>query len=294
MVKTHFPKRLIALSVGLIFTSGSLHAESVLPVVVQSPNAAAVNNPIDPDTKRPAPAFDPYSSGAFDSLKPEVGQGSAYSQIKDLVVQVEGLNAASGMLPADGMTPVPVKVKVLDAAGQPVKGRLIAKIKADGVRIAPQSVNGLEQQVDSIGKRLGRDEIELKDGVGQFNLIAPSSALDVRLSVAVGREVVNGKIAFAPDVRPLIAAGVVEGIINLGHNGSSVITPSTGLSDGFERELRRWQRTFSNGDISLAGRTTFFVKGTIKGEYLLTAMYDSEKDTRQRVLKDINPDKYYR
>ena len=156
MVKTHFPKRLIALSVGLIFTSGSLHAESLLPVVVQSPNAAAVNNPIDPDTKRPAPAFDPYSSGAFDSLKPEVGQGSAYSQIKDLVVQVEGLNAASGMLPADGMTPVPVKVKVLDAAGQPVKGRLIAKIKADGVRIAPQSVNGLEQQVDSIGWRYRR------------------------------------------------------------------------------------------------------------------------------------------
>jgi len=293
IIKARFPKRLIALSVGLIFTVGQLHAESAIPGVNQNPNATAVNNPIDPDTKLPAPAFDPYSSGAFDSFKPEVGKDSAYSQIKDLVVQVDGLNAASGMLPADGMTPVPVKIKVLDAAGNPVMGRLTAKIKADGVRISTQSLNGLEAQVDSIGKRLGKDEIELKDGVGQFNLIAPSSALDVNLRVVVGKEVVNGKIAFAPDVRPLIAAGVVEGIINIGRNGSSVITPSTGLSDGFEKELRRWQRTFSNGDISLAGRTTFFVKGTIKGEYLLTAMYDSEKDTRQRVLKDINPDKYY-
>ena len=292
-MKTRFPKRLIAISVGLLFTSELLHAESVLPIVDQNINAASVNNPIDPDTRRPAPSFDPYSSAAFDSFKPEVGQGSAYGQIKDLVVQVEGLNEVSGMLPADGMTPVLVKIKVLDAAGQPVKGHLTAKVKAEGVRISSQSLNGLESGVDSIGKRLGKDEVELKDGVGQFNLIAPSSALDVNLLVSVGKERVSGKIAFAPDVRPLIAAGVVEGIINLGKKGSSAITPSTGLSDGFERELRHWQRTFAKGDMSLAGRTTFFVKGTIKGEYLLTAMYDSEKDMRQRVFQNINPEKYY-
>ena len=175
----------------------------------------------------------------------------------------------------------------MDANGRPVKGKLTAKVKADGLRIGAEIPS-----VDSVAKRLGQDQIDLKDGEGQFNLIAPSSALDVNLVVSVGREVVKGKIAFAPDVRPLIAAGVVEGIINLGRNGSSAITPSTGLADGFEKELRRWQRTFDNGDISLAGRTTFFLKGSIKGEYLLTAMYDSEKDTRQRQIRNINPDKY--
>lgn len=287
-MSSHLQKKIIAASMGLIFTSGQLYAESVLPGGTTNPVDASLSNPIDPDTKRPAPGYDPYSSGAFDALKPEVATGSRFEQVKDVVVQVEGLNAVSGMLPADGMSLVPVKIKVLDANGQPVKGHLVAKIKADGVRIAAQTPS-----VDSVGKRLGQDQIDLTDGEGQFNLIAPSSALDVNLVVSVGKEVVKGKIAFAPDVRPLIAAGVVEGIINLGHNGSSAITPSTGLSDGFEKELRRWQRTFSNGDISIAGRTTFFLKGTIKGEYLLTAMYDSEKDTRQRQIKDINPDKYY-
>jgi outer membrane protein OmpA-like peptidoglycan-associated protein len=295
-MKPQFKIRIIALSVSVAF-AGQTYAESVLPLVERKPgaNAAALNNPIDPDTKLPAASFDPYSSGAFESLRPEVGKmAGLYQLVSDVVVTVDGLNSASGMLPADGLSQVPVKIKVLDAQGNPIKGKLIAKIKADGVKIAPHtSANEVDKLIDSIGKRLGQDEVEVKDGEATFNLVAPSSALDVLLSVTVGKEVAKGKIAFAPDVRPLIAAGVVEGIINIGRNGSSAITPSTGLSDGFERELRRWQRTFDGGDISLAGRTTFFVKGTIKGEYLLTAMYDSEKNTRSRVLKDINPDKYY-
>jgi len=287
-VISHLQKKIIATSVGLMFASGQLYAESALPEVTSNPVDASLHNPIDPDTKRPVPAYDPYTTGAFESLKPEVGLGVNAEQVKEVLVEIEGLNATSGMLPADGMSLVPVKIKVLDANGRPVKGKLTAKVKADGLRIGAEIPS-----VDSVAKRLGQDQIDLKDGEGQFNLIAPSSALDVNLVVSVGREVVKGKIAFAPDVRPLIAAGVVEGIINLGRNGSSAITPSTGLADGFEKELRRWQRTFDNGDISLAGRTTFFLKGSIKGEYLLTAMYDSEKDTRQRQIRNINPDKYY-
>jgi hypothetical protein len=288
--------RLIALSVSMAFT-GQVYAETVLPLSTNMPTKtdAAVNNPIDPDSRLPAISFDPYSSGAFESLRPDVGKNSAlYQQVKEIVVTVEGLNAASGMLPADGLSQVPVKIKVFGADGKPTTGKLIAKIKADGVKIAPRpSEREIDRLVDSIGRRLGQDEVEVINGEATFNLVAPTSALDVLLSVTVGKEVAKGKIAFAPDIRPLIAAGVVDGIINIGRNGSSAITPSTGLSDGFERELRRWQRTFDGGDISLAGRTTFFVKGTIKGEYLLTAMYDSERDTRSRVLRDINPDKYY-
>ena len=281
-------KRLLALLIGSVLASGDLYADSLLPELAQHPNLSPINTPIDPDTKRPVSPFDPYLSGAMDALKPSTLDVSLYKQVKDLVVQVEGLNASSGMLPADGMTNVPVKIKVLDANGAPVKGKLTARIEVKGVRIASKSLS-----IDSVGKRLGRDDIELVDGKGQFDLIAPSSAMEATFVVTVGDEVVKGKIAFAPDVRPLIAAGIVEGVINLGRNGSSAITPSTGLSDGFERELRRWQRTFDNGDISIAGRTTFFLKGTIKGEYLLTGMFDSEKDTRQRQIRDINPDKYY-
>jgi len=268
---------------------GPLYAESVLPKDTTNPIDASLRKPIDPSTNLPSTSYDPYFTDSLDGLKAPTTKNSfmAY-QVDDLIVEVQGIKGSSGMLPADGMTLIPVKIKALDKEGLPIKGRLLAKINIKGVRIQAPST-----QTDSVGKRLGRDEVELLDGEGRFNLIAPTSAMDAVLWVQVGEEKVKAKIAFAPDVRPLIAAGVVEGIINLGNNSSSAITPATGLSDGFERELRRWQRTFDNGDIGLAGRTTFFVKGAIKGEYLLTAMYDSEKDTRQRQFRDINPDKYY-
>ena len=36
-----------------------------------------------------------------------------------------------------------------------------------------------------------------------------------------------------------------------------------------------------------------FLKGKIRGDYLLTAAYDSEKTTRDRLFRDIQPDEYY-
>ena len=63
--------------------------------------------------------------------------------------------------------------------------------------------------------------------------------------------------------------------------------------DAFEREIRRWERQFNNGKANASARTAFFIKGQIKGEYLLTAAYDSDKDTRARLLRDIRPDEFY-
>ncbi|MDU2066926.1 MAG: hypothetical protein E6713_19090, partial [Sporomusaceae bacterium] len=36
-----------------------------------------------------------------------------------------------------------------------------------------------------------------------------------------------------------------------------------------------------------------FLKGKVKGEYLLTLAYDSDKDKNQRLFRDIRPDEYY-
>ena len=52
-------------------------------------------------------------------------------------------------------------------------------------------------------------------------------------------------------------------------------------------------RSFNGGKGSAGGRTAFFLKGKIRGDYLLTAAYDSEKTTRDRLFRDIQPDEYY-
>ena len=85
---------------------------------------------------------------------------------------------------------------------------------------------------------------------------------------------------------------MVEGVIHLGNRASAQLAqPRSG--DVFEQEIRRFERQFNNGKSSYAYRTAFFLKGEIKGEYLLTAAYDSDKDTRERLLRDIQPEQMY-
>lgn len=209
-----------------------------------------------------------------------------------IVVEVQGLVDAKGMLAADGMSLIPVQVRLLDSCGVPVKGRVFAKINSGSARIV-NSNQGLGRSIDAVGQRMGVDEIEIVDGQAQFQLVAPPVASEVKLSVVVGQKEALGKISFAPELRPLIASGLIDGVINLKGHNKNAIEPASTLNDGFEQELRRFQRQFANGDISLAGRAAFFVKGVIKGDTLLTASFDSEKETRQRVMQNINPDKYY-
>jgi hypothetical protein len=68
---------------------------------------------------------------------------------------------------------------------------------------------------------------------------------------------------------------------------------SARLDDGFESELRHFEKQFSEGKGSAAARAAVFLKGKIKGEILLTLGYDSEKETRARLLRDIRPEEFY-
>src|SRR6185436_20825180 len=63
--------------------------------------------------------------------------------------------------------------------------------------------------------------------------------------------------------------------------------------DGFEEELRSLSVSGMHGQFNGGGRAAFFLKGKIKGEYLLTAGFDSEKETSARLFRDIQPDEFY-
>ena len=89
----------------------------------------------------------------------------------------------------------------------------------------------------------------------------------------------------------MIAAGIVEGSISLNQIDFSKMEPVRS-GDVFERELRA-QPLVQRRQGSAGGRTAFFLKGKIRGDYLLTAAYDSEKTTRDRLFRDIQPDEYY-
>ena len=197
-------------------------------------------------------------------------------------------------VPADGQSPVHVVVHLYDADGNPMRGESFATLENSGGRI--KLADG---RTDELGPgRLDADKVTpgvqlpIRDGKAEFDLLAPHDPQDVLLRVTAGGQSAEGVIGFVPEMREMIATGLLEGVINFRRKGNGLIN-GTQQGDGFEREIRRWEKQFNNGKANGAARAAFFVKGQIKGEYLLTAAYDSDKEVRARLLRDIQPEEFY-
>jgi hypothetical protein len=134
-------------------------------------------------------------------------------------------------------------------------------------------------------------QLEVRDGVARFSLLAPVSPQDVRLRVTVGGHEAAGMVSFVPDMRQMVAVGLIEGVVNI--SGSGGLLEPVRNNDGFEREIRHFSDMSSDGKTSAGARAALFLKGVVKGEYLLTAAYDSDKETRARLVTDIKPDEFY-
>jgi hypothetical protein len=204
------------------------------------------------------------------------------------------VNVARNAVPADGQTPVAVSLHVLGADGLLLGKTVWATVESSGGRIQLPGA-----ATDEAGPR-GRDadratpgvQVEVKNGVASFSLLAPMTPQDVLLRVTVGAQSASGVVSFVPELRDMVAAGLVEGVINF-HGKRSGVLQATRFDDGFEREITAWSREFNNGRANIGARAALFLKGTVKGEYLLTAAYDSDKETRARALRDISPEEFY-
>ena len=214
---------------------------------------------------------------------------SVNADIDRIVVEVAGDHR-----PADGQTPTPVRVWAYDAEGRPVTGTRYATVEVSGGRLRLPGAG-----TDELGPgRLDLDratpgtQLVLTDGEAEFELLAPAEPQDVLLRVTAGGQSAEGVIAFLPDVREMIAVGLIEGIVNFRDKRPGLISPAR-RGDSFEQEIRRWERSFNSGKANAAARAAFFLKGRIKGDALLTAAYDSDKETRGRLLRDIRPEEFY-
>ena len=209
------------------------------------------------------------------------------------------MSLSAAKAPANGKSLLKVHIELFDAAGKkltstnadPIKlliettaGRLQLPgiVKADGVAVTEQTVTELTTA-----------EILLTLGEASFYLIAPTDPSDAVLRVSSGAVGVQGEVTFVPDLRPMLLVGIVEGAINFTKiKKTDANAPELNQTE-FEDSLRNWSKSNSAGDQTMAGRVAFFAKGTIKGEYLLTAAADSDKITREKLFRDIDPNAFY-
>ena len=183
----------------------------------------------------------------------------------------------SGTALADGKTPVKVKVEIVDKQGVVVAVRTPVTLETDLGRWV-----GVDQNLQLAGM-----QTMIEGGKAEFELIPPDQPGEGRIAIVSGELSEHTSIVFLPDLRPLTGIGIIEGIVHLRH-GAVLGSPRAG--DQFEEELSNFSR---GTDKNAAARAAFFLKGTIKGEYLLTASYDSDKQAQATLFRDIRPDQYY-
>ena len=190
------------------------------------------------------------------------------------------ISFASAEAFADGKTATAVRVELVDDRGTPVTTRTPLTLES--------SLGAW--QVRDLDERAPGTQVFIEGGRAEYPLIAPIEPGDARLRVSSGALLAETTLPFLPELRDLLAVGLIEGRINFNKLGSGAIQPLR-AGDAFERELREFSA--SSGNTSAAARTAFFIKGRIKGSYLLTAAYDSDKDTKERLFRDIQPDEFY-
>ena len=242
-----------------------------------------------------APALYPHAAGPG-AMPPRVSDAAIGAVEYRLNAAVAALTVTveREALPADGQTPVEITVQLRDAQGQAPRGTVFVTIEASGGRVLlPKAAT------DEFGPRgLDADrvtpgvQLAVEGGQARFTLFAPHEPQDVLLRVTAGAAVAQGVIRYVPELREMLATGLVEGIVSLRRKGDSLLEPSR-RGDGFEQEMTRWEREFSGGKAHAAARAAFFVKGVIRGQTLLTAAFDSDKAVRARLLRDVRPEEFY-
>lgn len=209
------------------------------------------------------------------------------------------LSVSSAQAPADGVSLLKLKVEIFDTVGKPVlkPTKLLLQTSlgsfqaSDSVFFSPDTYGALKVLNPS------SVEIAINGGSAELALQTSSTPGDAFLTVTSGAVSVQGEVAFLPDLRDMLVVGIVEGSINLSKTKGPSAADIKEL--GFSDSLRNWEKTTTtigaNGIEykTLAGRVALFAKGSIKGEYLLTAAVDTDKISSQKLFRDINPNTYY-
>ena len=199
-------------------------------------------------------------------------------------------------LPADGQSAVTAEVTLRDADGAPVSMPVILTIEVSGDSARVQLPSAATDELGSRQRDTDRltpgTQVLVENGKLVFNLLAPTHPQDVTLRVSAGAAVASIVVSCETEARQMIAAGLIEGVLHVAGHNPITVRPA-GMSDGFEYQLSNWSRAFNDGRTDVAVRSALFLKGTIQGNALLTAAFDSDKYTPARLLADVQPDQFY-
>ncbi|HEV2333227.1 MAG TPA: OmpA family protein [Gammaproteobacteria bacterium] len=196
-------------------------------------------------------------------------------------VRAEFLADQSKLL-ADGRVKPVFAVRFFDRWGYPARRGLIGKYQVDAPFVAYQSVQQLQQdQVSALSPREPTYTIG-EGGIAYIHLMPTTTTGEVTVTVPMVNDTYQQLHGWMrPAARDWILVGVASG---------------TAAFDKIKNNMQSVQGDDPNSDIYQDGRVAFYAKGTIQGDFLLTASYDSAKAGgvgANGLQQAVNPNTYF-
>ncbi len=211
-----------------------------------------------------------------------LGADGTLVQQVERIVTVAGIPARATLDPAhsrllaDGRTRPLVALRVVDGAGRPVRDGTLLRFAVAAPYEAARDTDldqrrAIEGQARDVSARVTGD-----DGLAYVALEPTTKAGAVRLTVALGTD----RSSPPAEIRAWLAAAVQDWVM-VGFAEGTV---------GHDLLARHRER-----GTPVDGRVAFYAKGRIKGSWLLTIAYDSDRLRERGAVSrgGVDPDRYY-
>ena len=179
-------------------------------------------------------------------------------------------------LVADGLYAPVVAIRLYDRAGYPLRSGTTGEFNVLPPYVALDKAKHLETLDNSLNNQRYR---VLRDGIAYIQLEPTTTTGEVELDFQfdpVRQDRVRARMV--PGARDWIMVGLLEG--SYAQNDLTGNVQSLGI-----RNLE---------DESLSdGRVAFYAKGMVKGDWLLTMAYDTDKKFERRLRDQIDPNQFY-
>lgn len=196
-------------------------------------------------------------------------------------VAAELVEEASTLV-ADGRENPVIAVRMTDRAGRPVREGVTGHFRVEAPYQSRQQVDELRRNALTRLEEVRPTFIVGADGIAKIQLHPTSVVGQAKVTFSFGADTERDVSAWlSPGDRDWILVAVANG--DLGYNATSGnvdILEEQGGDDGFFTE----------------GRIAFFAKGTVRGDWILTVAYDTDKEKEEvgrRLMQVIDPDEYF-
>ena len=203
------------------------------------------------------------------------------------------------LLIADGQTKPVIAVRLTDRRGRPVRNGISGRLDLSSPYVTAESVQNRRdsQLIQQTSSSAATWTVTGDDGIALIELAPTTQTGEIRLDLHL-REGLNtlntpATLGSVVDRRDQLVTWLSPG------DQEWVVVGFAAGSTGYTTIARQAETLSENpGDTSITdGQVKLYAKGRIKGKWLLTLAYDSDKESdrqrRQSILTNVDPEAYY-